>query len=102
MLRRILLFLCSKSFDGEIHPPGAHTGAAWKNQDGSHLAVIAQGDALDIFVGKKETFSFSIPTSSAVGLSRWILKWWFLTMLLGFRWRLWLWVTAALYDEEIR
>lgn len=85
---------------GKQWPAGGARGGRWKEPDGGELTVFAQGDTLDVYVGREQITNFTMSARTAVRFMRWILLWWVFGCWFGLKLRLWSWAQNRLYDAR--
>jgi hypothetical protein len=78
--------------DEAIRPPGAGLAGWWTEKDGRRLLLVSQGDAFDVYHGRKEPIVFSVSPATALRLAWWIIwSWWVVGTWCGVKTRLWTW-----------
>lgn len=75
---------------GVLHPPGGNQAATWRQPDGADLTIIARGDALDLYIGRRDIYNITVTPQVAVKLAWWILTWWARGWF-GLKLKLWFW-----------
>lgn len=73
-------------------PPGHDLALRQVELDGQEVTVMARGDAIEVFYGRKDISSFSMSPRVAIRLAWFILWRWFVNeTLFGLRSRAWFW-----------
>lgn len=93
--------LATKDQAGERKAPGTTKGMHWKLPDEQDLVVSPQGETVDFYVGRKDVLIFTLPTSAAMALAFWLIRWWAGQCWLGLRLRLWQFFLARRYNEAL-
>jgi len=92
LARWLVRLLCTKDIKGQLRPPGSGMGLARYEPDGTHVGVIARGDAVDLYYGKDMVSSMSITPRTALDVAWFLLwTWWVKATWCGLRSRLFTW-----------
>lgn len=92
--------LVTEDRQGHLAPPGAGAAQVWRQSDGSEVALIARGDALDIYIGRERVVNLTLEPRTAVAMALWLLRWWRRTMWFGLKLRLWRWSQGKLLEQQ--
>ncbi len=72
--------------------PGGEPCARWVEPDGAEVAVVARGDAVDLYFGREDIQSASLTPGTAFRLAWFLLwRWGVCATWCGLRLRLWHW-----------
>jgi hypothetical protein len=73
----------------------------WVLPDAQSFVIAPQGESVDFYVGNKNIYTFTLPASMAATMAWWIMRWWVTHCWAGLRLRVWWWLLARGYDEEL-
>ena len=91
--------LISKNAAGHSVQPGGNVAKRWVQPEGSDVAIIARGDAFDLYIGKKQIYNVTMSVQIAKELGFWLVKWWIFNAWCGVKLRLWYWSLGVLLEE---
>jgi hypothetical protein len=95
--QRVARLLLSRKHGAHARP-GSGVGVRLVQPDGSEVALVAQGDAFDLYlvpVRGDAVHAVELDVGVAVTLARWVLRWWAYRAWYGWRMRLWSWMNRA-------
>jgi hypothetical protein len=84
---------------GQQWAPGGGYGRRWKQPDGSELAVVAQGDTFDVFIGGAQIYNVTLDARTAKELAWWLVRWWIFACWFGLKLKLWDWALARTLSQ---
>jgi hypothetical protein len=90
--------LTNKDSKGNEWPAGGGRGQRWKDPDGTELALIAQGQAFDVYIGREPIHNVTLTAKTAVSLAWWLIRWW-ISCWFGLKLWLWDWSISKTYDR---
>ena len=86
---------------GFAEPPGSGPMQRWPQADGTEVALIAKGDAFDIYLGSKTgVYNLTLTPNVAVSMAWWLLMWWF-RQWFGLKQVLWRWSLGKILDSKV-
>lgn len=97
-LERLQKRLIYRDKQGNAWPPGGGRGRRWTDADGSELAIITQGDTLDVYLGRDTITNVTLSGRLAARLGWWLVVWWVWSCWAGLKLRIWRWTWRKQYD----
>ncbi len=85
--------------DGKLSPPGADSARVWAQPDGSSVSLISQGDAFDLYVGKKTIYNLTLTPRTAASMGWWLVRWWVFSQWFGIKLWLWHWCVGKIVTK---
>lgn len=92
--------LVSQDGKGNEWPAGGGVGTRLKDANGTEIALISQGETVDLYVGRQVFMNVSVSARSLVRLACWILLWWAWNCWFGLRLRAWRWTLRQQLDRR--
>lgn len=89
--------------DGKaLRAPGAKLAWHFVERDGRTVTAISQGDAFDLYFGRRSPVVVSISPKAALRLA-WFLfwRWWVVSTMIGVKSWLWRWSLGVLLEPEV-
>lgn len=88
---------------GQLQPPGAAELFDQQQADGLRLALVARGDAFELYIGHQRdgaVTGYTVELPTVAKLARWLVWWWCWRAACGLRTRLWTWATVRVAELE--